>query len=93
MKEKVFLEFGKDGLIILRKKVDISPLLSLNQREKKIIGKGFSKKKTWRKIGSIPIDVFFAIPDEQKIELLKDGKAIKKFLKENPQYRVSEGEI
>ena len=78
---------------ILRVVSDLTPYLRKNYEEKKYIGKGFSKKRTWRKIGSIPIDFLLSLPKEQQEEIMKDPKAIKKILKKHPEFRCSEGEI
>jgi len=82
-----------DGSVILEKTVDISDLLALNKLERQIIGKGFSKGRTWRKIASIPIEVFLAMPPEKAQEILNDPRAMKRFLREHPEFRVSEGKI
>ena len=82
-----------DDKIILRVWADLTPYLKANYEEKKYIGKGFSKKRTWRKIGTIPIDFLLSLPKEQQEEIMKDPKAIKKILKKHPEFRCSEGEI
>jgi len=78
---------------VLRVISDLTPILKKNYEEKKLIGKGFSKKRTWRKIGTIPIDFLLSLPKEQQEEIMKDPKAIKKILKKHPEFRCSEGEI
>ncbi len=82
------LEVDKKGKITLRRAVDLSHYLKANYEEKKVIGKGFSQKKAFRKVGSIPIDVLLAYGID-----VKDTEAVKDFLKKHPEYRVSEGEI
>jgi len=93
MKRKVFLEQPKEGHYKAHIVSDIRDLIYLNALEKRQISKGFSKKKTIRKIGSIPLDVLMSLPSEKAIEIMTDDRAMKKFLKENPQYRTSEGRI
>ena len=44
--QTVLIENEKEGTFILYKKVDLTPFVRLNQEEKKLIGKGFSKRKT-----------------------------------------------
>ncbi len=93
MKRKVFLEEPQEGHYKVHVVSDIGDLIRLNNLEKKEIRKGFSKKKTMRKIGSIPLDALMSLPFEKAIEIMSDDRAMKKFLKENPQYRTSEGRI
>ena len=78
---------------VLRVISDLTPYLRKNYEERKLIGKGFSKKRTWRKIGFIPLDFLLSLPKEQQEEIMKDPKAIKKILKKHPEFRCSEGEI
>jgi len=78
---------------VLRVISDLTPYLRKNYEERKLIGKGFSKKRTWRKIGFIPLDFLLSLPKEQQEEIMKDPKAIKKILKKYPEFRCSEGEI
>ncbi|EDP74398.1 hypothetical protein [Hydrogenivirga sp. 128-5-R1-1] len=83
------LEFdNKTGKVRLTKAVDLSSFIKANYEEKKVIGKGFSQGKTFRKIGSIPIDVLIA----HNIDI-NDPEAIRDFLKKHPEYRTSEGSI
>jgi len=89
---KEILQIEKDKYF-LRVISDLTPYLKKNYEEKKFIGKGFSKKKTWRKIGSIPLDFLLSLPKEQQEEIMKDPKAIKKILKKHPEFRCSEGKI
>lgn len=78
----------KTGEVRLTRAVDLSLYLRANHEEKKLIGKGFSKGKTLRKIGSIPVDVLM----KHGIDI-NDDNAIRKFLREHPEYRCSEGDI
>ena len=78
---------------VLRVISDLTPYLRKNYEERKLIGKGFSKKRTWRKIGFIPLDFLLSLPKEQQEEIMKDPKANKKILKKYPEFRCSEGEI
>ena len=83
------LEFdNKTGKVRLTKAVDLSSFIKANYEEKKVIWKGFSQGKTFRKIGSIPIDVLIA----HNIDI-NDPEAIRDFLKKHPEYRTSEGGI
>lgn len=81
-------EDNKKGLIIVRNVVDIEPYLKANYEERKAIGKGFTKKRTMRKIGSIPLWVIIKHP-----ELMHDNRALRRFLKRHPEFRCSEGNI
>ncbi len=78
----------KEPEIVIPVVWDIEPLLKENQRLKKEGGKGMSKGKTMRRIGSIPLLEFIRYP-----ELAYDNNALKRFLKEHPEYRTSEGGI
>ena len=89
---KKFLQIEKDKYF-LHVITDLTPYLRKNYEEKKLIGKGFSKKRTWRKIGTIPIDFLLSLSREQQEEIMKNPKAIKKLLKKHPEFRCSEGEI
>jgi len=89
---KIKLEEEK-GRVKLTGVVDIRPFLEANARERALIERGFSKKRTLRKIGSIPIEVLLTLPREKAIEIMTDDNAMKRFLKEHPEFRVSEGDI
>ena len=78
----------KTGEVRLRRVVDLSPYLKLNRQDRNTIGKGFSKGGNFRKIGSIPIDVLMKYGID-----IHDDNAIRKFLREHPEYRCSEGGI
>ncbi|RMD45745.1 MAG: hypothetical protein D6831_02980 [Aquificota bacterium] len=83
------LEFdNKTGKVRLTRAVDLSTFLKANYEEKKAVGKGFSKGKTFRKVGSIPIDVLIA----HNIDI-NDPEAIRDFLRKHPEYRTSEGKL
>ncbi|WP_457641454.1 hypothetical protein [Persephonella sp.] len=79
---------NKTGKVRLTRAVDLSSFLKANSEEKKAVGKGFSKGRTFRKIGSIPIDVLIA----HSIDI-NDPEAIRDFLKKHPEYRTSEGSL
>lgn len=72
---------------------DLSAFLRRNAEIRKEIGKGISKSKVWRHVARIPIDAILALPPERAQAILNDPKEMWKFLKEHPEYRVSEGEI
>lgn len=88
MKERLYEEKGK---IIFQRTVDLSDYIMANYEEKKIIGRGFSSKKTFRKIASIPIEAILALPQEQGFAILHDERALKEFLRKNPQFLCCEG--
>jgi len=78
----------RTGEVRLTRVVSLIPYLQAVKQERQVLGKGFSKGRTLRKIGSIPIDVLI------KYEIdIHDDNAIRKFLREHPEYRCSEGEI
>ena len=81
-------DIDEDGKIKLTKTVDVSPYLLTNKKERNLIGKGFSRKGNLRKVASIPIDVLIAHGID-----IHDDNAIRKFLREHPEYRVSEGAV
>ena len=78
----------KDPEIVIPIIWDIEPLLKANKRMRQESGKGFSKGKTMRRLASIPLIEFIRHP-----ELVYDDKALKKFIKEHPEYRTSEGGV
>jgi len=78
----------KSGKVRLTRVVSLLPYLQAVKQERQVLGKGFSKGRTMRKIGSIPIDVLLQYGID-----IHDDNAIRKFLKEHPEYRCSEGEI
>lgn len=88
LKNFIFKVDEKTGEVRLTRVVDLTPHLRVNQQERLLIGKGFSKGGNLRKIGSIPIDVLV----KHNINI-HDDEAVRKFLKEHPEYRCSEGEI
>ena len=78
----------KTGEVRLTRVVSLLPYLQAVKQERQVLGRGFSKGRTLRKIGSIPIDVLM----KHGIDI-HDDNAIRKFLREHPEYRCSEGEI
>jgi hypothetical protein len=88
LKGFVFDYDTKTGKVELRRTVDLSAFLYSNYQERKLIGRGFSKGGNLRKIGSIPVDVLI----KHGIDI-HDDNAIRKFLREHPEYRCSEGAI
>ena len=78
----------RTGEIRLTRTVSLIPYLKAIKQERQVSGKGFSLSKGLRKIGSIPIDVLIA----KGIDIYDDD-AIRKFLREHPEYRTSEGAI
>lgn len=71
-----------------------------NAEERKLIGKGFTKGRGWRKIASVELDEIVALAwkgDFDAIDYLKSGGADKKatraLILKNPQWRCSEGAI
>lgn len=78
----------KSGEVRLRKVVDLSAYLQAIKSERQELGKGFSRGRNLRKIGSIPLDVLIAHGID-----IHDDNAIRKFLREHPEFRCSEGEI
>jgi len=81
----------KEGHYTLIKRVDLTDLCQLNYEERKIIGKGFTQGKTMRKIASIPIEAILSEPVEVQEALMKDPMALKKWLREHPEYLTCEG--
>lgn len=71
---------------------DYTPYVKENYFQRMQTDNGFSKKRTLRKIGSIPIDVLISMK-EKGYEILRDGKKLKKFLKEHPEFRTCGGNI
>jgi len=89
MLKAFFFDFDeRKDEVRLTRVVDLTSYLKDNYEEKKFLGKGFSKGRGLRKIGSIPIDVLLAHGID-----IHDDNAIRDFLRKHPEYRVSEGEI
>jgi len=88
LKGLIFDVDEKRGKVKLTRIVDLAPYLLANKQERILLGKGFSKKRTLRKIASIPLDVLIKHGIDPR-----DDNALRKFLREHPEYRCSEGDI
>ena len=93
IKTRVKLEKEGEGKYRLHVVSDYSAFLKENAEIRKVIGKGISKSKVWRRVARIPITVLLSLPPERAIAILNDPKEMDKFLREHPEFRVSEGEI
>jgi len=88
--KKQFLEIDqKKGRVKLINQVLLDPLLVKNQQDKLNNNRGYSKKRTLRKVASIPIDVIIAM-GERGFELLRDDRKLRRFLKKHPEYMTVE---
>ena len=93
MSEKTVL-IEEKGKFILYKQEDLTPYAELAYEERKIAGKNFSKGKTLRKIASIPITAILAEPVEVQMELIRNPKFLKKWLKtKHPEFITCEGNL
>ena len=88
--KKQFLEVDqKKERVKLVNQVLLDPLLIKNQQDKLNNNRGYSKKRTLRKVASIPIDVIIAM-GEMGFELLRDDRKLRRFLKKHPEYMTVE---
>ena len=88
--KKQFLEIDqKKERVKLVSQVLLDPLLVKNQQEKLNENRGYSRKRTLRKVASIPIDVIIAM-GERGFELLRDDRKLRRFLKKHPEYMTVE---
>ena len=71
---------------------DYTPYVKENYFERQQANNGFSKKRTLRKIGSIPIDVLISM-GEKGYEILRNNNKLKKFIKEHPEFKTCGGKI
>lgn len=92
MQRFILEEDKKTGKIKLTNIIDNTDILQSNKQERDIIGKGFTKKKTMRKIASIPLNTLISM-GEKGLEIYLNDNKLREFLKEHPEYRVSEGSI
>ena len=88
--KKQFLEVDqKKERVKLVNQVLLDPLLVKNQQDKLNNNRGYSRKRTLRKVASIPIDVIIAM-GERGFELLKNDRKLRRFLKKHPEYMTVE---
>ncbi len=82
---------GNEEEIKITKVVDITQYLSFIHKEKEVLDatNGFSKKKTMRKLASVPIDALLAL-GEEGVALMNETnpKAIYDFFKKHPEFLV-----
>lgn len=73
---------------------DFEPFALQMKATRKEAGKGFSKGKTLRHVGSIPITLLMSLPPEIGLGVLYGDKAIQDWLFEKyPWLKASEGEL
>ena len=88
--KKQYLEIDqKKERVKLVNQVLLDPLLVRNQQDKLNDNRGYSRKRTLRKVASIPIDVIMAMGD-RGFELLRDDRKLRRFLKKHPEYMTVE---
>ena len=90
--ERLTVEQEKERLI-LHVSADLTAYIRANAQEKLRIGKGWTRQRTMRKVGSIPLRVLLALSEEERLAIMSDDRAMREFLKKNPQFRTSEGQI
>jgi len=83
MKRKVNLIFGADGEVRgATISVDTTEVERAVKAEVGENPKGWTKKKMFRKVASIPLDIFLSLPVEQQEAITSgDKKALKRVLK------------
>ena len=89
MKKQILKVDENKGKVELINQVRLDPLLEANKREKLNDNRGYSKRRTLRKVGSIPIDVLISM-GERGVELLYNDRKLRRFLKKHPEYRTVE---
>ena len=57
-----------------------------SQREANV-NNGFSKKRTLRQLGHIPMDVLMSL-GEEGLEIMRDPEKARQFFREHPEYRL-----
>ena len=88
--KKQYLEIDqKKERVKLVNQVLLDPLLVRNQQDKLNDNRGYSRKRTLRKVASIPIDVIIAM-GERGFDLLRDDRKLRRFLKKHPEYMTVE---
>lgn len=78
--DSVVIEERGDHAVIHRM-VDLEPVLQLNDEYRRMGNNGFSQKRNFRRIASVPIEFFSEHP-----ETLFDDKALKKVLRGRPRF-------
>ena len=73
--------------------IDYTPYVKENYFERlRQEKKGWTKKRTMRKIASIPIDVLISM-GERGYAILNDDKELNKFLQEHPEFKTCGGKL
>lgn len=79
----------KDQTLRIRKTVDVEPLLEEMAHERGMGNQGWSKGRTWRKIGSIPNVEVERILREEGINVMEASqdaqKRLRKYFHDNPK--------
>jgi len=82
--ERLTIDEKKDKVeLVVVSKLD--PYLEKNYQEKKLDNRGYSSKKTLRKIGSIPVEKLIAM-GPKGLELLYNDRKLRRFLKRHPEF-------
>ena len=93
IKRKLIVDDKKEE-VRLEVYADFEPFALQMKEVRKEAGKGFSKGKTLRYVGSIPITFLMSLPPEIGLGVLHGDKAIQDWLfKKYPWLRASEGEL
>lgn len=85
---KVELKLDDQGNIQgIRVKSDLSPFVRAIQAERAENSGGWTRKRTLRKVASIPLEALQLLPpDERRAVLRGSKKALRRFLKKHPVF-------
>lgn len=93
---KLLDEFAP-GRFELKTVIPTDDLGAAASQMKKIIGKGFTKERTLRHVAEIPLDELVALGhsgcDDAVAAAMGDDQAMKRLIRQHPEWRVSEGGI
>ena len=88
------------GRVEMRGLVDSDDTDALNAIERLYLGKGFTKKRTLRKVANVDLDelhVLALMGDKDALDFMASGhsdqRAFRRLLARNPQWRCSEGRV
>ena len=90
MKEEFFFEGLKSERMIIRRTVDVEPVINEVAEFKNSTVNGFSKSRNYRKIGSLPLIIIEKWLTEKGIDLMAPGneKYVKQALNEMSKFRT-----
>ena len=90
MSRKVRVRFDREGNPIeVQVKSDLSPFVRAAQFERKENPDGWTRKRSLRKVASIPLDIVMSLPPEEQRALMYGSKrALRKVLEKYPIFKT-----